>query len=428
MRRWLLLSLLIGGLVLLGMATVRGEILALALPLVIYAGAALLGRPAVPQLQATRSFSAERVASGTPVTVRLSITNLDTRPATVLLEDQVPRQLSLLEGQPRLLTRLGPGASVEIEYTVVGERGVYQFPGVRASVEDPLGLFGAAALFHATGQIFIVPDVVRLRRVEIRPRRTHVYAGQIPARQGGAGVEFYGVREYQPGDPTRWINSRATARNPQTLFVNQFEQERVADVGLILDARQQSDVRTREGALFEYSIQAAGALADTFLHRGNRVGLLMYGRSLDWTLPGYGKLQRERILRALARAQTGDLPVLEKLDYLPTRLFPARSQIVLISPLQAQDVDMLAGLRARGYQLLVISPDPVGFERRDLGGQSEAEAAARIARLERALLLQRCRRTGVTVVDWPTDVPFQQVAEAALSRPPIGLHSVGGTP
>ena len=246
-------------------------------------------------------------------------------------------------------------------------------------------------------------------------------AGQIPARQGGPGVEFYGVREYQPGDPTRWINSRATARHPQSLFVNEFEQERVADVGLILDARRQSDVRTHDGALFEYAIQAAAALADTFLHRGNRVGLLMYGRSLDWTMPGYGKVQRERILRALARAETGDLPVLERLDYLPTRLFPARSQIVLISPLLPHDLEMLTILRARGYQLLVISPDPVSFEQRGLAGQPEAATAARIARLERALLLQRCRRTGVAIVDWPIDVPFQEIAEAALSRPPIGL-------
>jgi uncharacterized protein (DUF58 family) len=421
MRRWPLLSILIAGLVLLGLGTVRGELLALAIPLLVYAGAALLGRPEAPQLSATRSFSAERVARGTPVEVTLSIANLGARPATVLLEDQLPPRLVLVAGQPRMLITLAPGANIELAYTVAGERGVYQFPGLRASAEDTLGLFRASASLPAPGRIFVVPEVIRLRRVEIRPRRTHVYAGQIPARQGGPGVEFYGVRAYQPGDPTRWINSRATARNPQSLFVNQFEQERVADVGLILDARRQSDVRTHDSALFEYSIQATAALADTFLHRGNRVGLLMYGRSLDWTLPGYGKVQRERILRALARAETGDLPVLEKLDYLPTRLFPARSQIVLFSPLLAHDLEMLAGLRARGYQLLVISPDPVSFELHGLREQSEAEAAGRIARLERALLLQRCRRAGVIVIDWPIDIPFQQIADAALSRPPIGL-------
>jgi uncharacterized protein (DUF58 family) len=421
MQRWLLLSTLIAGLVLLGLGTLRGEMLALAIPLLIYAGAALLGRPEPPQLSASRSFSANRLASGEQAQISVSIANLGARPTTVLLEDQLPQRLALIEGQPRMLTTIAPGASAELEYTVAGARGVYQFPGLRASLQDQLGLFHTTMPLPAPGQIFVVPELIRLRRVEIRPRRTHVYAGQIPARQGGPGVEFYGVREYQPGDPTRWINARATARNPQNLFVNQFEQERVADVGLILDARRQSDVRTRDGALFEYAIQAAGALADTFLHRGNRVGLLMYGRSLDWTLPGYGKVQRERILRALARAETGDLPVLERLDYLPTRLFPARSQIVLISPLLPHDLEMLASLRARGYQLLVISPDPISFEQRDLSEQHETAKATRIARIERTLLLQRCRRCGVTVIDWPTELPFQQVAEAALSRPPIRL-------
>jgi uncharacterized protein (DUF58 family) len=421
MRRWLLVSTLIAGLVLLGLGTLRGDMLALAIPLLIYAGAALLGRPEPPQLSATRSFSAQRLASGEPAQVSVSITNLGAQPATVLLEDQLPQRLALIEGQPRMLTTIAPGASAELAYTVAGERGVYQFPALHASVQDQLGLFQTTRALPAPGQIFVVPDTIRLRRIEIRPRRTHVYAGQIPARQGGPGVEFYGLREYQPGDPTRWINARATARNPQNLFVNQFEQERVADVGLILDARRRSDVRTHDGALFEYAIQAAGALADTFLHRGNRVGLLMYGRSLDWTLPGYGKLQRERILRALARAETGDLPVLERLDYLPTRLFPARSQIVLISPLLPHDLEMLASLRARGYQLLVISPDPISFEQRDLREQPEIAPAMRLAQIERALLLQRCRRTGVAVIDWPTELPFQQVAEAALSRPPLAL-------
>jgi uncharacterized protein (DUF58 family) len=421
MQRWLLLSALIAGLVLLGLGTLRGDMLALAIPLLIYAGAALLSRPEPPQLSATRSFSAQRLASGEPTQVSVVIANLGALPTTVLLADQLPQRIALIEGQPHMLATIAPGASAELAYTVAGERGVYQFPGLQASVQDQLGLFHTMIPLPAPGQIFVVPEVIRLRRVEIRPRRTHVYAGQIPARQGGAGVEFYGVREYQPGDPTRWINARATARNPQNLFVNQFEQERVADVGLILDARRQSDVRTSDGALFEYAIQAAGALADTFLHRGNRVGLLMYGRSLDWTLPGYGKMQRERILRALARAETGDLPVLERLDYLPTRLFPARSQLVLISPLLPHDLEMLASLRARGYQLLVISPDPISFEQRGLSDQPETTAAKRLAQIERALLLQRCRRTGVTVIDWPTELPFQQVAEAALSRPPLGL-------
>jgi uncharacterized protein (DUF58 family) len=66
---------------------------------------------------------------------------------------------------------------------------------------------------------------------------------------------------------------------------------------------------------------AAAALVDTFLTAGNRVGLLLYSQYLSWTFPGYGKIQRERILQALARAEVGDSQVFSDLMYLPARLF-----------------------------------------------------------------------------------------------------------
>jgi len=85
--------------------------------------------------------------------------------------------------------------------------------------------------------MFFLPPVRRIRRVAIRPRRTNVYSGTIPARLGGPGVEFFGVREYARGDPPAWINWNISARHPQSLYSNEFEQERVADIGIVLDSR-----------------------------------------------------------------------------------------------------------------------------------------------------------------------------------------------
>ena len=59
-------------------------------------------------------------------------------------------------------------------------------------------------------------------------------------------MSFWGVREYQMGDSLRHINWKIAARRmiaarqAQELFTNEFEQERIADVGLILDARDQT--------------------------------------------------------------------------------------------------------------------------------------------------------------------------------------------
>ena len=419
MRPLVVLSILIYGLILAGLATLHGALLGLALPLVVYLGTGLLARPARPKLRVVRSLSADRVAPGAPVVVALAITNVGDELAEVLIEDAVPAALTLIEGMPRVLTMLAPGATVELAYTVSGKRGVYRFAGLQATARDRLGLISTATFIAAPGQIFIVPEVLTLRRLAIRPRRTQIYAGSIPARQGGPGVEFFGVRAYQSGDPTRWINARATARHSETLFVNQFEQERVTEVGVILDVRQRSDVRTANGSLVEHGIQAAAALAASLLDQGNRVGLLLYGNVLDWTFPGYGKIQRERILRALARAEPGDMPVFEELDRIPTQLFPARALLILISPLLPGDRDMLIRLRARGYQLLVISPDAVAFERHALGAARPVALGARVARLQRGVLLRSLWQAGITVVDWDIEQPFHQFAAVALSRGPF---------
>jgi uncharacterized protein (DUF58 family) len=273
--------------------------------------------------------------------------------------------------------------------------------------------------------LFIFPPLTRLKYVTIRTRRTRVYSGTIPARVGGPGVEFFGLREYQPGDPPRWINWRASARHSETLYANEFQQERVADVGIVLDGREKTNMFRDGRSLFEHSILAAASLADAFLSQGNRVGLLAYGRYLDWTLPAYGKVQRERILQALAHASMGDSPVFSGLEHIPVRLFPVGSQVVLVSPLDAGDLDILIQLRARGYQVMVISPDPVDFELSYLSEESNVALAGRIVRMERELLIKKLQHAGVQVLDWNIEHPFDQVMKRRLGPPPPLLRAIG---
>ncbi|MFZ5910947.1 MAG: DUF58 domain-containing protein, partial [Chloroflexota bacterium] len=272
------------------------------------------------------------------------------------------------------------------------------------------------------------PPLIRLKYVPIRTRSTRVFSGTIPARVGGPGVEFFGLREYQPGDPPRWINWRASARYGDELYANEFQQERVADVGIVLDGREKTNSFRDGRSLFEYSVLAVASLADAFLAQGNRVGLLHYGRYIDWTLPGYGKVQRERILQALAHAQPGGSPVFSGLEHIPVRFFPAHSQVVLVSPLDVDDLEVLVQLRARGYQVMVVSPDPVAFELGFLPGQPSVQLAARIVRMERSLALERLQRAGVQVLDWDVAQPFDLVVKRRLGPPPALLHAIGVRP
>jgi uncharacterized protein (DUF58 family) len=309
-------------------------------------------------------------------------------------------------------------------YTVKAPRGYFHLREVQVEASEHFGLQRKSTSLKAESRLFVQPRVQQLGRIKIRPRGTRVYAGFIPARKGGPGVEFFGVRQYQQGDPLRWINWHASARHRQSLFINEFEQERVADVGIILDSRRRSEVVADSGAsLFEHGVQAAADLAGSFLNDGNRVGLLLYGTHLDWTIPGYGKVQRERILHSLARAEPGKSLIFEKLENLPARLFPANSQLVFISPLQKDDVDTLIQLRARGYSIMVISPDPVAFELAGLNSNDETVTlAARLARIERALMLQKLRQAGIQVLDWNIHTMLNQAIHVALSRPVPQIH------
>lgn len=406
------------------MWTRSGVVLVLALPLLLFLGTGLLFGSQEIDIKIERQLSAERVLPGVPVNVSLRLHNLGKRLESLVITDQLPEGLELISGTTSLLTTLDSGESVELTYTISAKRGFYRFRQIAIVSSDHLGVITKSTLLPAEGRIFVQPEVQRIGRVAIRPRRTRVYAGFIPARRGGPGVEFFGVREYQQGDPQRWINWRASARHQKSLFINQFEQERVADIGIILDTRRRSEVRVDDGqSLFECGVQAAASLADSFLLDGNRVGLLLYGRQLDWTMPGYGKVQRERILQGLARAKLGESMVFGKLENLPERLFPNNAQLVLISPLHSDDLPVLVHLRARGYALLVISPDPIRYELAGLDLADEVTVqAARLARLERALSLHKLRQSGIQVLDWDVELPLDAAIHVSLDNTPPFLN------
>ena len=347
MRRLLFLSLLAYGLIIAGLITLRGNIMTLAMPLVIYLVADFVYSPEKPRLVITRTLSATITHHGTPATVTVAIHKQGTRLEEVLIEDTIPQGLTVTDGQPWIQLSLPADGKAEFNYTVEGKRGNYSFRYLHVTGSEHLGLFRHQGWLEVGGNLMVLPELLRLEHLDIRPLRTRGYAGPIPSRLAGSGIDFYGVREYQLGDPLRWINWRASARHQHALFTNEFEIERIADVGLILDARQSKNVVVGNDSLFEHAISATAGLAETFLDDGNRVAMLVYGRGLEMTFPGYGKVQRERIMQALAHARTGDSLVFESLDYLPVRFFPAKSQIILVSPLSQDDLSILTRLRAR---------------------------------------------------------------------------------
>lgn len=406
-------------LVAIGILVHDGRVLALAVPYLAYLAWIVLSHPAGGGIEVTRRIHPDRVPAGEEIEVILTAVNRGVDIPFFGLEELLPDGVRLTEGETAALAPLSAGGKITVSYRISPPRGEYEFPFARTKRWG----YGSPAVrvesLPIASSLLVLPRPEPLEDIEIRPRRTLVYAGTVKANVGGTGIDFFGCRNYAPGDDVRRINWRAHARSGR-LVVNEYEQERIADVNVILDARARAHHQDADGDTFEPAVHAAASLAVHFLNQGNRVGLLIYGDVLDWTYPGFGREQRERILDSLATARPADKAVFEDLRYIPTRLFPSRSQLAVVSPLVGEeDVEILGLLRARGYQVILVSPDPLDrWIERNAGKTDEGSLrlAARVIRLDRRVLLDTLARIGVEVVDWKVDEPLARAADWALSR------------
>lgn len=389
-------------------------LLLLAVPLLVHllAGLAWAGEGRPPPLRVSRSLSSHRLLAEEELEVEVRVENLGRRLDLVVIEDPLPFGWELVDGQVRKAGRLEQGEMISLTYRARPPRGIYRLPPIQFKSQDPLGFTTWEGEFPCPGELVVLPRWEQLRGLAIRPPRTLVAAGTARARRGGTGKEFFGVREYLPGDEVRRINWKALARWDR-LAVNLYQEERAAEVMVVLDVRTPAYGDER---LLEHAVRAAASLVHFLLREGHRVGLLLYGRYLAWQLPGMGKRQREKLLRLLAQARLGVTHAFSQLHHLPTRFFPPGSQIALVSPLLPGDEEWIGQAHARGYAVLVVIPDPVSFQRRLLPPSPELELASRILSLERRAALRRLVGAGVQVVEWDVSGPLAPQLAAALKR------------
>ncbi len=397
----IIIALLLGALI-----SRNGALALMALPFLFYLGVGRLTSPDDPHLVAQRSPDQARCTGQEPISMTLRLENQGQAIPRLRIVEPLQEKMTWIEGTLDRIVNLPGGQSAEFRYTFSASRGQYVWQDIRVLASDPFGLFEKNIRLPAAARVVVLPAESAIVSLPLHARHTLRAPGPNPARLAGTGVDFWGVREYSPGDSLRWIDWRRVARHPRRLFSKEFEREEMADIGLLLDARAVSNLKIGPQSLFEYSVEATAALARAYIRAGNRVSLLVFGGSMRYVYPGTGKAQLNRILDELA-ACTGDgAETFNTLRYMPTRMFSSRSLIVLVSPLQAKDLESLTRMRSEGYQVIVLAPDPVHFSALERPRSAVTPYAVRAARLERAALFWQIRQLGVQVMDWPVDQPF----------------------
>jgi uncharacterized protein (DUF58 family) len=413
------LSLAILGLLVTAMIARSGDVAWLTLPLLAYLGIGLWQSPDRQKLRlkASRTLEQTRADGRVVVDTTVTIENSSPGPVSVCVTDILPDYATQLDGNLTEWAHLSPSETAMVNYTFTSPRGDFAWENIRVTASDPLGIVSIKESLPARGDIQVRPSIHKFKAIPLRPRSTLHSAGSIPARLGGSGTDFYGVREYHAGDPLRWLDWHQTARHPNKFFTREFEQEEIAEIGLILDARQSMELQVGDDSLFEHGVNAAASLAEMFIHQGHRVSLMVFGRRTSIVFPGYGKTQLHRIMNCLSRARVetegNSSP---HIDFLPIRMFPGRSMIIIISPLASGDLSLYQRLRASGYQTLLVSPNPIDFSQPLQSDDLYTRQAVRTARLERLLKLNSIARLQVTLIDWNVNQPLFPLVRKALTR------------
>jgi uncharacterized protein (DUF58 family) len=302
--------------------------------------------PRATNLTAQRIGVRRLVQQGDNVEVAVEVTAGRTL-STFVLEEQMPARLG--RSSSVRIPKIASGASVEHRYALrCRRRGAFEVGPLVAVTSDPLGLTERRTTIAEPFELIVHPkDRPLTRRFEDPPVRPPV------SRPWPSGLEFYGMRDYQPGDELRRIVWRASARMGK-LMVREAEEGITDQITVILDtdtARHTWDGDESES--FEVGVRAAASLALNHLRDGYEVRSESNAGPIHRTLRGSSRTLE--LLDAYARIETQTTPLLAVLRRLAIER-RNESHTILITPhLGEHEAAQLRALMERGASIMVVA-------------------------------------------------------------------------
>jgi len=372
--------------------------------------------PPTNGLTVERTLSDEDVQPGEEVEVTVTVRNESGSMLPDLrMVDTVPDSFIVTEGCPRLHTALRDGASATFQYSVRVERGEHQWP-LLVVARDFSGGAERTSLITPETTLTCTPSLKVTNKVPVRAQTT-MYSGDINTRQGGSGLEFHSVRDYQSGDPMNRINWKKVAQTGELATID-FRQEKAATVTILFDTRQSAYVSARPGEphAVDHSVHAASDVFGALYDQGNLVGVAAFDTVPCWFSAGAGSEHREkaRMLFAQHPALSPMPPNRQDIkgQYIDPmthvlRRIQSNSQIFLFTPL-ADDyaMEVASQLDSQGHLVTVLSPNVT----------TDQTVGQRLTRAERVARLRYLRQRGIRVIDWDTDVPLRLSIDRAQAR------------
>jgi uncharacterized protein (DUF58 family) len=254
----------------------------------------------------------------------------------------------------------------------------------------------------------LVEAAIRALPTQAQRRRE---TGLRNVRRLGEGRVFESLREWVPGDDTRVIDWKATAKRGKPM-ARQYEDERRQHVLIVVDAGRMLTAESEGRARLEAVIDAALQLAYAAVEHDDNVGLMVFAdRIQHFVAPARGRRALRQILEALAtvegRLVEPDYP--GAFAYLAARNRKRALTVVFTDVIDrtASDalVSQVGSLRPRHLPLAVTLRNPE-LDRIATGRVATVAAAFERAAAEELLqaredALADLRSRGVLILDVP---------------------------
>ncbi|MEP7325108.1 MAG: DUF58 domain-containing protein [Gemmatimonadota bacterium] len=423
-RRWFLVAALLAGAAFLppgsgaGLAWMLALDVAWALAFMLDAFLTSAPRDLLVRREAPPAFSVGRT-----LPVRYAWRHRGGRAVTLQVRETFPEPLGGSAAPDRSVRIPQNGAAEELLQVTPAHRGKARSSALAVRIRGPLGLAWRQASLDLPWDATVYPRLaeasLRFLPNQLTRRRE---AGQRSVRRLGEGRMFETLKEWVPGDDTRTIDWKATARRGKVMS-RQYEDERRQQVMLVIDAGRLMTAEIDGVPRLESAIEAALHLAYSALEHDDNIGLMVFADEVQtFVAPSRGRRALRAVLEGLASAEGR---VVEPnypgaLGYLAARNRKRALTVLFTDIIDRTASDALlsrtGSLRPRHLPLTVTlrdtALDALGSQRPSSPAQAFERAAAEELLIAREEALGEMRRKGVLTLD----VPPRRAAEAVVEQ------------
>ena len=221
-------------------------------------------------LRVSRTIRPSRLPEGTEARVLVSARNHGRRrsPVVVVRDRFEGGRIAAAFAIAPLEPEESRGATYRLP---AARRGLYHLQSLEVELSDPFGLAQVTRVSAPGGSLTVHPRVEALAHSSIPSDSDRDRRVPLPVL-GRGGDEFYGLREYEPGDDLRHVHWASTARVDEVM-VRQPENLWRGRTTIVVDTRS----RAHSPQSFEAALSGAASLATSTLRGGMQTRVVFTG-------------------------------------------------------------------------------------------------------------------------------------------------------